>query len=75
MNVVFSFFSASGFIRLAIVMTLSSTGMGSRPGLGAGGRYSGSLRSLDIVLLTAKLLMKLLQPEVVGCSSGCIVFI
>ena len=28
----------TGFIRLAIAMTVSSTGMGFRPGLGAGGR-------------------------------------
>ena len=49
--------------------------MGSRPGLGAGGRYSGSLRCLDIVLLTAKLLMKLLQPEVVGCIALVVIFI
>ena len=46
--------------------------MGSRPGLGAGGRYSGSLRYLDIVLLTAQVVNEVVAAR--SCrlySSGC----
>ena len=54
------------------MMTVASTGMGSRPGLGAEGRESGSLRSLDIVLLTAQVVNEVVAAR--GCrlySSGC----